>query len=133
MSAGGGAAVGCQVSGFHVCERRKAFVQWKKTSSTSTSRASDGLCPLTTNSSRFGRSVTSMARPLMRSVSLRPGTIRINPTCGLEGAEHFVPDQGLGYAERLELLDGGHRGKRVHDAPAARALVDNQTIGVRIL
>ena len=45
--------------------------------------ASRGRCPLTTMSSKNGASLTSRARPLTRSVSVRPGTRKISPTCGL--------------------------------------------------
>ncbi len=49
-------------------------MQWKKICSISTTIASWGRCPLTIISSKNGASRISRARPLMRSVSLRPGT-----------------------------------------------------------
>ena len=58
--------------------------QWWKICSISTTRASSGRCPLTTRSSRNGASRTRRARPLTRSVSTRPGTTKIRPTCGLD-------------------------------------------------
>ena len=46
--------------------------------------ASTGRWPRTTSSEKNGASRTSRARPLMRSVSLRPGISAMSPTCGLD-------------------------------------------------
>ena len=51
--------------------------------SISTTTASTGRWPFKTMRSRRSASVTRRARPLMRSVSLRPGRRWISPTCGL--------------------------------------------------
>ncbi len=40
--------------------------------------------PFTARSSNHGASRTSRARPLIRSVSLRPGISAMTPTCGLD-------------------------------------------------
>ena len=59
MTARLGTASGFQVSGFHSDDRRNAFEQWKKICSTSTSRITTGLWPLTTIWSAYGASARS--------------------------------------------------------------------------
>ena len=46
--------------------------------------ASTGRCPRTSSSAKNGASRTILARPLMRSVSLRPGISAMIPTCGFD-------------------------------------------------
>ena len=70
----GGRTSGCHVSGRHIFDRMNALAQWKKMVSMSMTRASRGRFPFTIISSKNGASRSSRARPLMRSVSVRPGT-----------------------------------------------------------
>ena len=84
MTARVGRSPESQLAGSHSWERRNAFWQWWKICSISTTSASTGRWPFTTMSSKNGASLTSRARPLIRSVSPRPGTMKIRPTCGLD-------------------------------------------------
>ena len=77
-----GTRVGSHVSGPRARERMNDFEQWWKTSSMSTTSASSGRCPRTTISSKNGASETRRARPLIRSVSPRPGMRNTSPTWG---------------------------------------------------
>src|ERR1700683_5539908 len=72
----------------------KALAQWKKIWSISMSSARIGRFPRTTISSKNGASRSTRARPLIRSVSLRPGMSEMIPTCGVEvrlGEDVAVP------------------------------------------
>nr|WP_228680940.1 hypothetical protein [Actinopolyspora erythraea] len=51
-----------------------ALAQWWKTCSVSTTSASVGRCPLAAMRSKNGARRTIRARPLIRSVSPRPGS-----------------------------------------------------------
>ena len=70
--------------GSHSADRRNAFWQCEKTCSISITIASTGRLPFTARSSKYGASRTSRARPLIRSVSFRPGISESSPTCGLD-------------------------------------------------
>ena len=71
-----------QLSGFHSCERNRAFAQWKKHSRTVIRIASWAGEPLAEKRASVAGSTLSSAVPLTRSVSSVPGTITIKPTCG---------------------------------------------------
>ena len=80
----GSASAAGQDDGSHSVDRRNAFGQCENTVSISMTTASTGRWPRTTSSEKNGASRTSLARPLMRSVSLRPGISAMSPTCGLD-------------------------------------------------
>ena len=69
-----------QQSGCHRCERLKALAQWKKHSFTSTPMATSGRLPCALVRSNSAASRTTKARPLTRSVSSTPGTMKSRPT-----------------------------------------------------
>src|SRR5213596_205560 len=75
-------------------ERRKAFGQWKKHSSTSTPTAIRGRLSWARIDSRISASRTIEARPFTRSVSSRPGIRKIVPTCAF-WRRFFMPSSRL--------------------------------------